>query len=232
MYLKRKIHLYKQVGNNLNHKKMQKYILVSLLIGLLSTNIIFSQNDMRFGINGGLTFSKFRSDESIDKLDIGVNVMTGFLFELIVNENLSIKTNLNYERKSMIKEVRYDGPYDDFDFKTNHTYGYLTLPILFQYKFDKSSNLYFNSGPFIGYLLHRQTKSSSPNKAKLISYYKKFDLGLSVGIGTKIKLDKEVDLGIELRENLGLIDINNIEDEDGTIKTQSVNLILTMEFGI
>lgn len=207
---------------------MQKHIIVLFVIGLLSTNIIFSQNDMRFGVNGGLTFSKFWGNESIDKLDFGVDVITGLSLELIVNENLSLKTNLNYERKSMKKEVRIDSPYNSLDIKNVYTYEYITMPIMFKYKFDKSSNLYFNAGPFLGYLLDRKINKQSYN-----SDFKKSDFGLSFGIGTRIKLDKEVDLGIELRENLGLTNISKLEVvDDGTIKTQAINLILTVEFDI
>jgi len=212
---------------------MQKHIIVLFVIGLLSTNFIFSQSEMRFGINGGLTFSKFWGNENIEKYNIGVDVITGISFELKVNENLSLKTNLNYERKSMNKEARFDGPYDSVDIKTIQTYGYVTLPIMFKYKFVKSSNLYFNAGPFLGSLLHRQTKATSFNKESSISDFTTFDLGFSFGIGSKIKLDKEVDLGIELRENLGLMNISKLEViEYGTIKTQAVNLILTMDFDI
>ncbi len=157
------------------------------------------------------------------------------MFEYYLKENLSIKTNLNYERKSF--NTQNFGT-DEFGFVNNEVeittnFDYLSFPILVKYEFGNSKKFFVNSGPFLGFLLSTKSKADGFPDSDSTSLNKKLDLGISFGIGKKFNLNDKNNLNIEIRENLGLINISDVEVIDnGTIKTNSLNLILTWDFEI
>ena len=59
------------------------------------------------------------------------------------------------------------------------------------------------------------------------------DGGLVLGFGKVFKLNEKNDLKLELRENFGLVNTSDVEVyNDGTIKTNSINLILNWSFNL
>ena len=215
-----------------NNKMKTKTTLI--LLALIFTSSIYSQ--IKIGVNAGATYSKFKGNVLIENADAGISFLIGASFEYYLYESLSLKTNLNYERKSFNTKIP---EFDDIGFPTGGevkittNFDYLTLPIMAEYEFGNSKKFFVNGGPFLGFLL------STKSKADNFPYYdstllnKKIDIGLSFGIGTKIYLNDRSSLNIELRENLGLINISDVEVFDnGTIKTNSLNLILTWDFDI
>ena len=62
---------------------------------------------------------------------------------------------------------------------------------------------------------------------------KSTDLGLSLGVGKRFDVGEGNYLDIEVRNNLGLTNISATEViDDGTIKTNSINLILSYFFSL
>ena len=212
---------------------MKKSTLILLVVGILFTTACLSQNEMRVGLNTGGTLSKFRGNELIKQADPNIGFLIGISFEVYFSEKLSLKTNLNYERKSFsykTNEIDEIGlPINDFKVKTN--FDYLMLPMLIKYEINSSKRFFASGGPFLGYLLSNKFKAKGFPDNNSTSLNKKIDIGLSFGIGKKIELDDKNDLSIELRDNFGLINISDVEVfRDGTIKTNSLNLILTWDF--
>jgi hypothetical protein len=79
-----------------------------------------------------------------------------------------------------------------------YRFNYLNLPILFGYKIDRKTAIFF--GPELGYLTEvREVYSRDENFNNSNSFPPKFDAGLDVGLNYKI-LKK---LGIEVRYNYG-----------------------------
>ena len=63
--------------------------------------------------------------------------------------------------------------------------------------------------------------------------FKKVDFGWSLGIGKKFKINEKNKLSVELRDNLGLQNISDVPVQgNGTVKTNSFNLILGYEFNL
>lgn len=202
------------------------------VIGLLLTSTIFAQNEIRIGLNTGATLFNFRGNSVVENSDSKIGFLAGISFEYYMNENISIKTNLNYERKSLSQSGGY---YDEngifIEMEANIHYDYLTLPILFKYEFGNTNNFYVNGGPFLGLLLNAKIKGDNSPSDDITSLNKKIDGGLSLGIGTKFQLNSKNILSIELRDNYGLLNISEVSVLDnGTIKTNSLNLILSWDF--
>ena len=59
------------------------------------------------------------------------------------------------------------------------------------------------------------------------------DLGLSLGVGKRFNIGEGNHLDIEVRNNLGLTNISATEViDDGAVKTNSINLILSYFFSL
>ncbi|MBV1923488.1 MAG: PorT family protein [Flavobacteriaceae bacterium] len=216
---------------------MKKYLIALFLIVFI-TDLSFAQeekknNESKFGINGGISYSKLRGNDLIEESKADLGLLIGISFEHYLNENFSIKTNLNFETKVVRNENTYYGIDYILDARTKASHKYLVMPIMVKYNFGNNKNFFVNGGPFVGFLLKASSKTSGYPDDDFSDLYKKTDFGLSIGLGTKIILNEKHDLNIEVRENLGL---SNISDapvyNDGTLKTNSFNLILNWDFGI
>ena len=206
---------------------------ILFLLALIFTSSIYSQ--IKIGVNAGATYSK--PYEGYEGFDAGIGFLIGASFEYYLNENLSLKTNLNYERKSFgdsFPEIDKFGVLKG-QIKVTTNFDYLTIPIMAKYEFGNSKKFFVNGGPFLGFLLREENKADVPSVGQITDngYSKNIDVGLSFGIGTKIYINDKSDLNIELRENLGLLNISDNEVyEGGNLKTNSLNLILNWSFDI
>jgi hypothetical protein len=214
---------------------MKKRKTVLFIIGILLASMVYSQNETKIGVNFGGTYSKFRGNSLIENADPKMDFLIGASFEYYIKENLSLKTGLNYERKGFTNK---SFGFEEFEFSSNKikvttNFNYLILPILIKYELGNLKQFFVEGGVFLGYLLNTKTKASGYPTDDSTSLNKKLDVGLSFGIGKKFNLNDESNLNIEIRENLGLINISDVEVIDnGTIKTNSLNLILTWDFEI
>jgi len=191
-----------------------------IILTILLSSLSYAQNDIKFGINGGATFSSIRGNEAADESKSSLDFLIGVTVDYPINEKLSIKTNLNYERKSVNVES-----FSVENVNIRSTYSYITLPVLLKYNFD---SFYINGGPFVGFLINANSKSDDGGPDfEFTDLNRNIDAGVSLGIGKRIDLSNNY-LDIEIRNNLGLVNISEVEVlNDGTIKTNSLNLILT-----
>jgi hypothetical protein len=93
---------------------------------------------------------------------------------------------------------------------TNFNLSYINVPVLFQYMFENGLRL--QAGPQLGVLVAAKSKTGSTtidNKENI----KPIDLALSLGAGYIIP---SIGLGIDVRYNLGLNNINDIGEVKST----------------
>src|SRR6218665_1532848 len=222
--------------------RMKKNLFL-LLFALLPFFQMQAQHKFKLGINGGATYSKFRNqDVGTINGTYGFGFMAGLSAEYYLKDNLSLKANLSYDRKSSrakstlsVREY-YDSYPIVYRQKITYNYDYLTLPIMVKFDFGKNKDFFINGGPFIGYLLQSELKSkmkpSYPtDPLDTTDSYNSFDYGLTVGFGKIVKLTEKTDLSIEVRDNLGLSKMNDFETYGGKdIRSNSFNLIIGCSF--
>ncbi|MEL1246213.1 porin family protein [Flavobacterium sp. DGU11] len=218
-----------------------------LLIALLPA-MAFAQEapvsqPVKFGLQAGATYAGIRGNPGAEDNDYAVDYLIGASIEVPINERLSFIGNLNYERKSFSnKIVTSNGVNDPFDpivqtgeFDVRATLHYLSVPLNLKYYIGPSRKFYINGGVFAGFFLDNtlrvdgdKTEDESGN-----GIFKEFDFGLNLGLGMRVPIDEKNDLNIELRDNLGLVNISDVPVIDnGTVKTNSVNLIVSWQFGL
>jgi len=210
-----------------------KKILLLVAIGIIISNLTLAQNKYFFGINGGTTYSNLRGNEMLDDNKYEFGYLIGVSFDYYLKEDLSLKANLNFERKSSSREENFmsESGDDMHPLKFRLNVDYLLLPVLIKYDFGINNNFYINGGPFIGYQLSSKAKSDDMPTQDLSG--KKLDLGLTLGMGTVFSINETNDISVELRDNLGLI---NTADRpvmnDGSIKTNSWSFVVNWRFEI
>ncbi|MFD0963552.1 porin family protein [Pseudofulvibacter geojedonensis] len=214
---------------------MKNNKLLLIVLGLFLTIQIYAQNDFKIGINAGINYPKLRGNEYAKYNNFKVGYLVGVSFDYYIKQNLSLKTNINYERKIKKLEITlfsYDANVTGKE-NYNEIYEYINLPILLKYEFG-NSKFFANGGPFFNYLINQKIDSNySNNNSNLHSKQKKIDFGLSLGIGTNISLNEKNDLTIEIRDDLGLIDTSDAsENTNSTLKTNSIKLIIGWNIGI
>lgn len=222
-----------------------KKLLLSITF-LLITTLNYSQNSkIKIGIQAGLNYSNFRGYdlpvqfEPFYSESPAFSFLGGLNFEYQMKEKLSLKLELNYERKSQkgdnnIEVTDTNDFSQNYNFTSKKNYDYLVLPIMLKYNFSDTNSFYVNGGPFIGYLL----KSNLTNDLEKIdglnndpvettNLNNKTDFGLSIGLGKTIEINEKNSIFIEIRENLGLSNTSkNKVWGNGEVKTNSLNLII------
>lgn len=214
---------------------MNKNKLLLITIGLIFSMNLSAQNDFKIGINAGINYPNIRGNEFAKFNNFKVGYLFGVSLDYYLKENLSIKANLNYERKIKKLELTFfdDQAQEIGTENYNEIFEYINIPILLKYEFG-NSKFFVNGGPFFNYLLNNKIDEDYPNDdSELVTEQKKNDFGLSVGIGTNISINEKNDLIIELRNDFGIIDTGGVPKHvNGTVKTNSIKLILGWNLGI
>ena len=183
----------------------------------------YSQNTkIKFGVQVGLNYADFRGYQ-IPKYvspsyieSPAVAFLAGFNLEYKIEEKLSVKVELNYERKSQKADnivgviENFDEPETIYKFTSTKNYEYLVLPVMIKYCFRNKSSFFVNGGTFIGYLLKSSTENDlvnvkNNNPVDTTKLNKIIDFGLTIGLGKIIEINNKSSIFIEIRENLGLI---------------------------
>lgn len=216
---------------------MKKLLFAICLVTFISNGVL-AQNKMRFGFNGGLTYSSFRGNKAAEDLDPAFDFLVGVSFEYELKDKLSLLANLSYDRKTAAGTPNgfIPNPEDPANGNINAeaNYQYITLPILLKYKIGAKKSFYANGGLFVGYLLKSKTHDDYYNTTdNTTSSNTKLDAGVVLGFGKNFKLKNNQEIIIELRENLGLTNTSKVNVSGGnSVKTNSLNLILGYSLGL
>ncbi|WP_418263349.1 porin family protein [Flavobacterium faecale] len=220
-----------------------KKLILSITFLLIST-LNYSQNSkIKFGIQGGLNYSNFRGYDipgtPLYSESPAFAYLGGINIEYIIKSKLSLKLDLNYERKSQkadntLEIFDNNGSSKVYNFTSKKNYDYLVFPIMIKYNFTNRNSFFINGGPYIGYLLKSNITYDLGNidflnnePFETTKYNHKTDFGLSIGLGKIIELNKKNSIFIEVRENLGLTNTSkNKVWGNGEVKTNSLNLII------
>ena len=199
----------------------------------------YAQNKVKLGVNGGLNYASFRGNAYVDNLAANFSYLGGLSFEYFLKDNLSIGANLIYENKTAKDKSSYyltDG-FGSTERVSNDVrvkYNYLVLPVYVSYYFTPKKDFYINGGLFVGYLLNSKfTSKKFDDTTDTTDKNKKTDGGIVLGFGKVFVLNEKNELKLELRENLGLPNTSDVEVyNNGSIKTNSINLILNWSFSL
>jgi Outer membrane protein beta-barrel domain len=225
---------------------MKKSLPLLFLILFITTQT-FSQHRQRFGVNAGINYSKFRGMDVRDNdYDFGIGYLVGVSYEYYFKENLSIKANLSYDKKSsrgstkILSREQIDDPVGIVNVTYAFNYYYMTLPVLLKYEFKNAHGFFVNGGLFFGYLIDSEFVGKTTDGVQSESYTQsttnlnnQFDFGFTTGIGKTFQLNNRNNLVVEFRNNLGLSQTNKNNTFNGNnVRSNSYNLIVGYAFDL
>ncbi|WP_299622769.1 porin family protein [uncultured Tenacibaculum sp.] len=201
---------------------------VLLCFSILS---VFSQKRFSLGIQAGPNYSNLRfENESVIEHDYEFGYFLGLSANYRLKKRLSIRTELNYDRK--VASVSFPGVVIGNDVfpagKIEDVYEFITLPVLLKYEFSDKNPFFINGGVFLGYFLRARESTNGRELSEDLSYFfANYDFGFSIGVGKTFSINDSNNLTVELRNHLGVV---NIEADSEYTKTNSFSLILGWNF--
>lgn len=204
---------------------------------LFSITLFAQQNKMGIGIIAGPSVSIIRGNIFQDTTHVpAIGFSSGINFEFIFSKERALVFDIVFDHKVSgntykLQQVNSVGSTIGIEVIRSKTYlNYLTIPILFRKNFVyKKISPFVNAGIFMGYLIRKGSYSdSSYYFSTSIKYNESFDAGISAGFGSKLELNNKIACSIELRNNLGLYDINRNKSSSSystSIRTNSTYLL-------
>jgi hypothetical protein len=214
-----------------------KRIITIIFAIALATNISAQVNKYEIGIiSYSPNISFLRGNELVEKnmySAIGSNF--GLSFKCNFRKTLSVKSGVLYDRKVATTYPILNPPKEVEAFSAHYKFEYLNVPILLQINFDTKIYFFANAGFYLAYLLKETTFSNGgaagPQEHINTEMYKKYDTGISTGLGIAIPIGEKLELTLEARNNLGLLNISAVPVyNDGSIKTNSTNLLIGLAY--
>ena len=206
---------------------------VFIALAFLTAGTAYGQaSSFEIGIEGGPSLISLRGNETINnhhKTTIGYSA--GFSLQYNFKKIISLRTNIAYEKKgSIVRAERtdiYGNSLGEIDIHTN--FDYLTLPVLVRVTFGENVQYFINAGPYFGHLIKQTFVSEDYNGQQTIDNTfndKRFDVGISTGLGISIPIKTKFSASFEIRNNLGLYNVSEVPVlNNGRIKTNSTNFL-------
>jgi hypothetical protein len=171
---------------------MKKILLLAVVTVLGFTNV--NAQKIKFGAKGGLNFASISGDNTK-----GSDVVTAFNFGVL--SEIPISDTFSFQ-----PELMYSGQGYSFNDNTI-ALSYLNIPLMGKYYLTKGLSV--EAGPQLGFLL-----AAKNEKTDVKDSFNTFDFGVNFGLG--YKLDNGLNFGV--RYNLGLTDINNLDNSSSKYK--------------
>ncbi|NDV66004.1 porin family protein [Bacteroides sp. 224] len=183
------------------------------------------RDNFSVGFNGGVNYSNVTFEPYKIKQN-GLMGFSGGLTARYISEKYfamicGIQLEINYSQRGWDEKFE-----DEPQYSYSHTMNYLEIPLLAHLAFGKErgARFFLNMGPQIGFLLSESEKISNPFNPTIIKggtkeQYgkmadKKFDYGITGGLGLEIRTKSIGNFLLEGRYYFGLSDFYNNTKKD------------------
>jgi len=186
-----------------------KKIIFSLTICLLIAAVSYAQNDISYGIKGGLNYSNLVyefEDSNNDFLDFNAKVgfYAGGFINISLSDKFALQPELLYSSQGAKLDIDYsqvlifdqnDPTFLENEEDVNVKQSKLLLPILLQYKIGSDFSLFL--GPQITYTLNFETEVDSGDELVVSRFQDDDKIGIDVSarLGYKVSENMMIELG-------------------------------------
>jgi opacity protein-like surface antigen len=195
------------------------------------------------GVQIGATHSTISNDRENDFLiqsDWKTNFSLGVSYLHIFNDKIGIEAKLNYINiGTSYEDISGDGINDGGQVNFSTDVKYINFPITVLIYPFKTKYFHFTGGFYFSRLISAEQNGDLNEynddfitiniERDLTEQTRNLDFGFTAGIGSKINLNDKMNLGLELKYNYSLIDLNkNFTNDD----VKYNNKFITAEIGL
>jgi hypothetical protein len=202
---------------------------VLILMLALFSGSASAQVNTTGGVKGGIGFASISAeDEELEDIlsDSRTGLIVGGFVEIPLNDMFSFMIEGLYSQKGATGSFSEDGITVDSTAKVD----YIEIPILAKDQFNAMSNV----RPFVYGGVAPAFKASAKQVVEFLGEeieedlddeIESMDLGLVFGGGVQFGL-----FAIEARYNLGLLNINSEDDDEGSVKSRQIAILASFYF--
>jgi Outer membrane protein beta-barrel domain len=223
---------------------MKKTFLILMSLAFATKESV-AQKQMEYGLLTGVNLNTARGQNIFPKKDLGTYAgkSIGGFFKINLSKKFGIKTMLQYDQNGYkLKNISIEDPNGNTISNNGNVTirnTYLNIPILAEYSVGEKVKVNFNAGPFIGiglsnFIFYNIDGLSAigepfPKKQKSDSY-KKFNLGLSLGVNVSVPINNKVDFNFGIKDNIGVTNIFKIIPFDNTLHLNAFSVLGGVSF--
>ena len=205
--------------------------------------IDFSSHNISVGVKGGASLSRVNFQSSVpQKMQPGI--VLGGSFRYIEEKHFGIIAEVNLEQRGWKEDFK---PLEGYSY--SRTLTYIQVPLLTHIYFGSDkARFFFNAGPEIGMMIGSKTSSNfdyenveanedfQKNYRKIEQFtmpvHRKFDYGISAGLGLEVNIAPKHALNLEGRFYYGLNDIFSNRKSDPFQGSSSMSIMITLGYNI
>ena len=186
----------------------------AVLISLSSVSLAQQTKRSYFGFQAGPNLASLRGEDYLKEFhDPKIGFLGGLTYHVSFSKLFSFRTGIAFERKGTktTGSLTDASGIDLLDFDSRQHLDYLTVPFLAKLNFGSKRKFFFNAGPYLGYLIKstvvEQIEGQPESRSENTERNKRFDAGLTAGIGREFPVNEKFVFSVEIRNNLGLYNI-------------------------
>lgn len=191
--------------------------------------------------------------------DMGAGIFSYFYMDYKLEPRLSAQIAVGYSQKGISMAFGLQNTTTNSDQSTvtldyqihrNLRLDYITVPLTVQYQLDVRERFYVVGGTYHSLAVNFLIKDASLSKNTLtrwpsgavvastleretgIAYANRFDTGLLVGLGMELPLSDRLDIGVDLRGSLGLLNVPKAFEHYGFLGFSKSAKNLGLETGL
>lgn len=225
--------------------KLLKYSLLvfALCFAFVAQSENFEKHNFSVGAKGGLSLSKVNFQSSVPQTLVGGMVL-GASVRYIDEKHFGLIGEINLEQRGWKEDFK---PLEGYNFKRQFTY--IQIPLLTHIYFGSDkARFFFNAGPEIGIMIGDKTSSNFDyahatdiedlqNSYRKLEQFtlpvnRKFDYGISAGLGMEINIAPRHALNLEGRFYYGLNDVFRNHKSDPFQGSSSMSIMVTLGYNI
>ena len=196
------------------------------------------QNTFALGVELGPSYTYLYGNPMLENnYETTINFYSGWSFQYNINSVFSLRTGFASEIKGHTTKFQATDPNGmPIGLATaKMRYSYITVPLLLRATFGQNFKYFINLGSYGGYALEQtatiETPSQPDQEMDESELLKPYDFGFSAGAGVSYPVSQKLELSLELRNNLGLVNISEVPVfQDGSIKTNALNLLVGLAY--
>ena len=226
-------------------KRLLTYALLVMLMLASNTSQAkdFTDHNISVGAKGGMSLSRINFQPSVSQKLIGGMVL-GATVRYIQENHFGLIAELNLKQRGWKENFK---PLEGYDFSRQFTY--LQLPLLTHIYFGSDkARFFFNAGPEIGIMIGEKTSSNFDYKQPesieelansyrkleqfILPVHRKFDYGISAGLGMEVTIATKHSINLEGRFYYGLNDVFKNHKTDPFQGSSSMSIMVTLGYNI